>query len=286
MRKVVRWTAYALGSIVALALVAFCAVYGRGAMILNRHWDAAGVDLAIPTDTASIARGHHLAASRGCLDCHGPSGRGLMLFDQPNVARIAAPNIARLARVYRAADFDRIVRHGVRPNGMGVAIMPSNMFANFTDGDMASVIAYLRTLDSRPDTLPPRAVKVLGYIGLGTGQFELTPQVIARQVAGRAAAPAAQGDTAARGRYIALTSCTECHGPDLRGAPAGSDLPAPNLMIAAGYSRDQFARLMRTGVPANGRKLSVMGIVARGRFANFDDDEITALHRYLTTLAR
>ena len=40
------------------------------------------------------------------------------------------------------------------------------------------------------------------------------------------------------GKYLALTSCTECHGLDLRGNP---DMSTPSLAIAATYSEEDFA---------------------------------------------
>jgi mono/diheme cytochrome c family protein len=43
------------------------------------------------------------------------------------------------------------------------------------------------------------------------------------------------------GRYLALTSCTECHGMDLRGHPPES----PDLRIAAAFSPEAFTELMR-----------------------------------------
>jgi hypothetical protein len=59
---------------------------------------------------------------------------------------------------------------------------------------------------------------------------------------------------------------------------------SPSLIIVAGYSEQDFATLMRTGIALGGRKLDLMREVALGRFSHFTDAEVEALHSYLKTL--
>ena len=68
------------------------------------------------------------------------------------------------------------------------------------------------------------------------------------------------------------------HGQRLEGSEG-----TPALSIVAGYSQMEFARLMREGVPRDGRKLELMGDVARSRFVHFSDEEVGALYTYLST---
>ena len=63
----------------------------------------------------------------------------------------------------------------------------------------------------------------------------------------------------------------------LEGSP---DTPA--LSIVAGYSATEFAKLMRDGVPRDGRKLDLMAVVARSRFSHFTDEEVAGLYAYLS----
>ena len=88
-------------------------------------------------------------------------------------------------------------------------------------------------------------------------------------------------DPSGRGRYLAMTICTECHGDDLQG---GADGFAPTLSIVAAYSLDDFRKLLRTGEPVGGRELELIAIVARSRFAHFSDAEIADIHTYLQGL--
>ena len=63
----------------------------------------------------------------------------------------------------------------------------------------------------------------------------------------------------------------------LEGSP---DTPA--LSVVAGYSAAEFTRLMREGVPKDGRKLGLMGDAARSRFSHFTDEEVSGLYAFLS----
>ena len=92
---------------------------------------------------------------------------------------------------------------------------------------------------------------------------------------------ASPDDPEVYGKYIAMTSCPECHGPELRGWP---DDNVPSLAIVAAYSLEDFTALLRTGEPIGGRELDLMAEVATKRFSHFTDSEIAALYVYLRTL--
>jgi hypothetical protein len=59
---------------------------------------------------------------------------------------------------------------------------------------------------------------------------------------------------------------------------------APALAGAAGYTAEQFDRLVREGVAADGRSLGPA--LPPHRFPAFTPDEVTALHLYLRTLTK
>ena len=60
---------------------------------------------------------------------------------------------------------------------------------------------------------------------------------------------------------------------------------APDLTRAAAYDLDEFKRLLRTGVAASDKKLGLMSQTSPVRFGGWSDEEIAALHRYLTRRA-
>ena len=83
-----------------------------------------------------------------------------------------------------------------------------------------------------------------------------------------------------RGQYLAMTTCNECHGLDLRG---GFDLP--DLAIVAAYPEEDFRRLMKEGVAIGGRdSLGLMSTVAKDRFSHFTEQEVADLWAFLRTL--
>jgi mono/diheme cytochrome c family protein len=248
-------------------------VYGVSEYRLRQTFDIPATPIAIPASMASLARGQHVYATRGCEGCHGEGMKGKVFFDERFIARLVAPNVPNVIRGYTDPELARLLRHGVRPNGRGVAAMPSSMLYNLDDEDLGALIAYLRTLSVRPDSLPTTDIRVLARVGLVTGQYTLEPLVITHD----APRPPKGPDPAALGLYTALTSCTECHGPKLEGRP-----DTPGLTIVAGYSAAEFAKLMREGVPKDGRKLDLMAEVARSRFAYFSDDEVAGLYAYLS----
>jgi mono/diheme cytochrome c family protein len=90
------------------------------------------------------------------------------------------------------------------------------------------------------------------------------------------------GDPIAFGRYLAMTACSECHGPDLRG---GAEFGTPPLAMVIAYSPEAFNRLMREGIALGDRELRMVSDVSRGRFSHFTEAEIEALHTYLGSLA-
>jgi hypothetical protein len=82
------------------------------------------------------------------------------------------------------------------------------------------------------------------------------------------------------------TTCSECHGLDLRGrqeseGPGGP----PDLSVVGAYSRDQFRELMRSGRPPGGRDLGLMRRVSLGRFAFLTQREVDAIYDYLVARA-
>ena len=272
MKRILKWTAITVVSIVAVLLIV---IYAGSEYRLRQKFDIATASIEVPTDSGAIARGRHVFETRGCEGCHGEGLEGKVFFDQPMLARLVAPNVVRAIKGYSEPDLARLLRHGVRPNGTGVAVMPSSVFYHLDDADLAGLIAYLRTLpDKGSDTLPATSLRLLARVGLVMGQYKLEPVDITHDAPRTPNGP----DPAARGEYLAKSTCSECHGQQLEGSEE-----TPALSIVAGYSQAEFARLMREGVPRDGRKLALMGDVARSRFVHFSDDEVGALYTYLST---
>ena len=271
MKRFLKWTAV---SILGIIVVAALAITGLSEYRLRQKFDIPATPVAVLADSAALVRGRHLYETRGCEGCHGPGAAGQVFFDEPMLARLVAPNVPERIRSYSDPELARLLRHGVRPNGRGVAVMPSSMFYNLDDGDLGALIGYLRTLPVKETApLPSTSMRPLARLGLAIGQYNLEPATIVHD----APRPANGPDAAARGQYTAMSSCVECHGQRLEGA-----MGAPALMVVQAYTAPEFTRLMREGVPRDGRKLDLMARAATGRFAKFTDDEVADLYAYLS----
>lgn len=275
MRRFLRGIGIGLAGVVVLLLLFAGYVYVASARALSRTYEAQAHPVRVPTDSAAIAEGARLARIRGCDGaCHGENAGG-QVFEERFVAAAAIPDLTRLVREYDGEELERAIRHGVKPSGRSVVrFMPSEMFSRLSDEDLGAILAYLRSLPPSDGPAPGIRFGPLGRLMIVRGEIGLAAERIGERA--DHAAPD-RGDPVAFGRYLALTSCSECHGADLGGSESGL---APDLRIAAAYSPEQFTRLLREGVPLDGRELGLMKQVAVGRFSHFTDEEIAALHAY------
>jgi mono/diheme cytochrome c family protein len=283
MNRTVRWLGYGAALVAGLALIAAAVLYIASERVLRRTYDVPAHAIELPTDSASIAEGRRLAILRGCYQgCHGMGLEGKVFLDERWVGRLVAPNLTHAVRQYSDAELERIIRHGVRPNGRSVFVMPSESFAALSDADLARILAYLR---GAPEVDGPGAsfsAGPLGRMGLLRGDFVPASLLIPRDSAPHIAAPPEEGDSLAFGRYLARSICTECHGVNLEGDVS---LGSPNLVVVAAYSLAEFERLLRTGVPRDGRELGLMA-AAGERFGLLTDAELRSLYTYLHSLQR
>lgn len=281
MRRVLKWAAIAVAGMAGLVLLAATIIYVGSEIELRRSYEVPLETLEVPTDSASIAEGRRLATIRGCYDgCHGTGVEGNLMWDEPWIARLVAPNLTQVAARHSDAELERIIRDGVRKNGRSTWAMPSASYYDLSDADVGKIIAFIRSQPLSDGPATEVEVRMLARVGVLAGEFPPQAQLIDH------GAPRlgdhARSDTLAFGAYLARTICAECHGLDLEGDPRAA---SPPLTIAAAYSREAFARLMRTGVALGGREVGLMSEVSRGRFAFMTDDEVSALHAYLESLA-
>jgi mono/diheme cytochrome c family protein len=203
------------------------------------------------------------------------------MFDDPLIARIVAPDLTAAVRHYSDGEFATIVRHGLRPDGRSVLIMPSEAYAPMTDGDLVRILAFLRSLPPANGLAPAVRVGPLGRLGLVSGKFRTTAQ---RFEAHQAPTPA-RDSLGSQGRYLAQVACGHCHGRDLHGT-SNPSFTSPDLRAVAAYSPDTFATLIRTGQALGGRELGTMSPWARSNLSYLTEDEVAALYAYLSAMAR
>ena len=280
MKRLLRWIGISFAALIGLAIVGYAVLYVLSEQALRRKYPVPPVLLSVPADPESIKEGQRLAAVRGCLPgCHGKNGEGEVMFDQPMIARITAPNLSAAAKQYSDKELAAIIRHGVRPDGRSMLVMPSQTYAALTEQDLGRIIAFLKSLPQVPG--PGRSIEAgpMGRLGLALGKFKMAAQHIAETTP----PPSATSEAARQGRYLAQTICAECHGTSLRG-DSNPSFTSPDLHMTSAYSPEAFARLMRTGVAIGERTLGVMATQSKNNLSHLTDAEIAALYSYLHSL--
>jgi mono/diheme cytochrome c family protein len=286
--RVIGWSAAGLLAVGGLLAVAVVLLSQRK---YERTVDIKVTPVAYVDTPAAVARGKYLFESRGCAECHGGNGAGRVFIDNGPSMRARSPNITRgpggVVGRYTELDWVRTIRHGVKPDGRPILIMPSEDYNRLTDADLASVVAYVRTLapaEGAPAEFTlPFMFKAMYVIGVVTD----APERINHSLP--SAQPVAEQVSAEHGAYVA-NMCIGCHGARLTGGkipggppewPAAADL-TPASPVMKGYgSVDTFKAMLRTGKAPDGRVLQVMPFPT---LKQLNDTDVDALYLYLKAL--
>lgn len=289
MVRVLKWIGIAVLTIVVLAIGS---VYVASARAFGAKHEAPDEpSIAIPTDSAAIARGEHLVkVSATCAECHGLDAGGTVMGEGGPFRTLAAPNLTRgrgsVTANFTPADWERAIRHGVRADGTSLVIMPSEVFTHLSDEDLGAIVAYLQQAPPVDRELPPVGFSFLGRALVGFGVMPVlvadkTPRV-------QHVASVAPDTTAVYGRYLAdIGGCRGCHGLELSGGTVAGppDLPPASNLTPVGigsWTREDFARAIRQGKRPDGTELNAF--MPWKIFSGMTDDEVTALWAYLQTV--
>ena len=291
-KKWIRRALWTLGSLLALAAATIATGSQLAEHRTNRRVELPTMPLQLPDDAAALQRGRYLFASRGCTDCHGADGAGRTFVDDGQGLKLAGPNISpgpgSVVANYRAADWERTLRHGVKPDGRPLMIMPSEDYSRLTDADVGAIAAYVRSLPPVPGgaallqlPLPVRLLYGFGAIDEAAAKIDhrLPP-----------ATPVPEAVSVEHGRYVAAM-CVGCHGAALQGGriggappdwPAAADLrPGAQSVLARYPDADALMRMFRTGARPDGSAVRVMPF---GSLRALSDTDARALYLYLSSL--
>jgi mono/diheme cytochrome c family protein len=292
MGKTLKWIGIIFGGLIVVLLVAGVGLYAAGRSRLAQTYNIEPAAIAIPDDEASLARGQHLAtAVIACGECHGEELRGEAFFDDPVLGTVVAANLTSgeggIGGAYSDEDWLRAIRHGVRPDGRLLLIMPSQRFQNMNAADLGALVAYLKSAPPVDNAPPETNLAPLTYILIALGQFDtVLPAEYLDHDAPLPNAPPA-GATQAYGQYlVSIATCRDCHGEALAGGQAGPGEPiGPNLTPGselAGWDESDFVTLIRTGQTPTGRQVDPF--MPWHYYQHMTDDELTAIWLYLQSL--
>ena len=292
MKTWIKWTS---GAVAALGLAAMgAALVGQQLAERKRmrQISVPVVAVAYASDAQALVRGKYLFESRGCVDCHGANGAGRTFVNDGKGTHIAGPNItpAGVVAKYQPVDWVRSIRHGVKPDGRPIMVMPSEDYNRFTDADLAALVAYTRSL--APVRGGGKTVVELPLPAWVMYGFDVIPDAAQRiNHSLPPAQPVTAGVTAAHGAYVA-NMCIGCHGEKLSGGkipggppdwPAAANLtPGEGSAMVRYKDAAQFVAMMRSGKRPDGSAIRVMPFES---ISKMDDVDLPALYAYLKTVA-
>lgn len=289
MRRLLKWVGYIIGGLLAIIVIFVASVYAITSSRMGHDYPTEVEAIAVPTDPVAVERGHHLVLAVGkCSYCHGDNLGGKVVADDAAFAKLWASNLTRgkggIGSTYTDADYVRSIRYGVRANGKPLIFMPSMAFTHFSDSDLGSMIAYLKTIPPVDQTIPPPSIGPIARIISIIGDFPLLP---ARQVDRSESHPAAVQAAVTKdyGEYLMKTGlCTSCHNADLSGGNNIEGVSVANLTPTGlgKWSQADFMKALRLGTRPDGRILSA--VMPWPSTKNLTDDEIKAMWMYVQSM--
>jgi mono/diheme cytochrome c family protein len=292
MSKWVKRTSIALVALALLGVAATVVGKALGERKMARSVILQVQPLDVVRDAAHVEQGRYLYNTRGCAECHGADGAGKTVVRDGGMF-VVAPNITAgpngTTAHYGVVDWVRTVRHGVKPNGNPVMIMPSEDYSRLTDEDMAALVAFVQQMPavagSKAVIDVPAQAKALYAFGIIQDASE---KIDHAQAPARPVAPAV---TREYGAYVA-DSCIGCHGAALSGGripgtppswPAAANLtPGKGSAMVRYATAEQFVAMLHSGRRPDGKAISP--VMPFGSLRQMNDTDMRALYVYLKTV--
>ena len=242
-------------------------------------------------EAAKLAHGKRLSALFSCNACHGQDYSGVNFGEMiPLVEGLWASNISLTMPKMSDAELERLLRKGIHPD-REIYLMPSKQTQFMSERDMAALISFLRTIPpvGKPTPLPPQGFEESVRARLPkdywlteeerkTGSYANAADEVDYYAAHR---PPELGSQFARGRMIAETVCSSCHGAALDGIGE----PAGDIQGALAYNDAAFDRLLMDSIDRTGKRVLVAewGIGHEARLTPGERRDVVA---YIRALAR
>lgn len=272
-----KWLKRVLLGISGVIVLVLVVIFAGSEYIFYKNYVSEPRALVLPNTGPADGESERLAQVFGCYrGCHGRHMEGDIAFDEPPFFKAVAPGLKDAMRKYSPEQLEAIIRQGVLPDGRSVWGMPSGSFASMTDEHLSAILGFISDYPKHEleTNLPDSKLYFGGRIAVLTGLFKSEASIASGF---KPVSMVSLDDGMKHGEYLALNVCSECHGIDLDGL---KDFTPP-LLVAKGYDRGQFGRLMTEGIGIGERDLGLMSEVAKMRFSHLTENELDDLYDYL-----
>jgi mono/diheme cytochrome c family protein len=304
MKKILKWSGYALLGIISLLLCVAAYIQFAPFPI----YEVKAPDLKITADSTRVAEGRRIVLTE-CVHCHrGTDGRlsGDLWSNEPSLGKIWSANLTQHPTAgigsYTDGELAHLMRTGIKRTGRFAG--PFMQFPLMSDEDLASIIVFLRSAapEVQPSERrqPPSELTFLGKMWL---KILVKPLPYPKNPI---VAPPTT-DKMAYGRYLATAkwSCFQCHSAgfesnndvepekskgyfgggnaiaDKENIPVLSANISPDKETGIGaWTEAQFGEAVRFGKRPDGKALSHL----MPPFSSLTDAEVSALWAYLQTV--
>ena len=255
----------------------------------NTHTTSISFDGAdYQTKQKEIEHGERLANLFGCNDCHMPTYTGVNFGDFiPLLDGLWATNISRTMPNMSDEQLEKVLRDGTHPE-RDLFLMPSKTSQFLSKRDMDALIAYLRTIPEKgsPTPNPP-----LGF--RDSVMAKLPADYWRKDEQGKPSYHTAEdevmyyrshslpnlGKELLKGRLIAQTMCSSCHGASLDGI--GED--AGDISSTKKYDTSSYKKFLTSGITVDGDTL-ITPFGSDHMFQFLTDNEIESVVAYMKRL--
>jgi cytochrome c553 len=280
-----------LGTLALLLAIGATWVHFASRARLDRSYSVTPRPVALASDPAALARGQHLAQTRGCNECHGKDFAGNKVIEDGAMGRVHGSNLTRgtggRVATWTDTDWVRAIRHGVAPDGRALFLMPADEYQFLSDDDLGALIAYLKSVPAVDRENVRIELGPVARVLVALGKIKLAASIIDHPNVKPVAV--ASGVTPEYGRYVAAT-CMGCHGPNFSGGkievgppnwPEASNLTSHASGNVAKWTEADFLQALRAGKRPDGTEINpIMPRV----FGQMDDTELKAIWAYLRTV--
>ena len=293
MKRLLKVSAIALGILALAAAAALAIAVTLGTRKAERTLEIKVVPVPFTSDPAALKLGKYLYETRGCAECHGSDGRGIVFLDTPEGLYVKTPDITKgpggVVAEYTEGDWVRAIRHGVNPKGHPLFLMPSEDYNRLADADFAALVGYVRSLAPVAGTGATIRMPIIVKALYGVGIIRDAAEKIDHRIA--PSQPVAVAVNADYGAYV-TNMCMGCHGSTLAGGtidgappdwpPAANLTPGPGSVMPRYDTVQKFISMMRTAKRPDGTE--VYKAMPFASLRNMNDTDLEAMYTYLKTL--